>query len=79
MDGLGCAIPFCGCGVRLNRDGAFAVPGLRTGEVAGDGPGECVFIGDKPMFGVGATKDELDFIDALEVVSGGSSGILLSV
>jgi len=31
------------------------------------------------MFGEGAVKDEFDFIDAFEVVSGGSSGILLSV
>lgn len=36
-------------------------------------------IGDSPWFADGANKDELDFIDALEVVSGGSSGILLSV
>ena len=36
-------------------------------------------MGDNPMCGEGPVKDEFDFIDAFEVVSGGSSGILLSV
>lgn len=74
-------------------DGAFAVPGLSNGEVAGDGAAECEFIADKPIFVEGAVKaefiadkpifvegavkDEFDFIDALEVVSGGSSGIFV--
>lgn len=55
------------------------MPGFRTGEVAGDGAADCVFMGDNPMFGESLVKDEFDFIDAFEVVSGGSSGILLSV
>ena len=54
------------------------MPGFNTGEVAGDGAGEWVLMGDS-LLGEGAVKDEFDFIDAFEVVSGGSSGILLSV